>query len=189
MPRIYGESVFSHLDRNNLAHAPYVNGTIIAFVFDTPALTVSITRNQLKYWNISLDEAEELAKLNLHAYRPELDLQIVQSKEGGTCAIFSEQDGYDASRILLPNLFTKLAPQLGGNFYVGIPARDLFVALSAKPKAMVSRLHKRLISDYNRLPYPITSSLFYITQDGACAADLTDDLPDYPTDDLKGYIE
>lgn len=166
MPRIQPESIFEHLNRDLVAHVPFVNGTVVVFVTDLPQMTVSITTDQARQWRLSMDELDDLARENLDEYSPELKFQVVESKEGGRAIVLSEQDGYDAARLLLGGLWQRLAPQLGGNFYVAIPARDMFVALSDGPEPFVKRLRERVAADYQRLPYPISPHLFYVTRDG-----------------------
>jgi uncharacterized protein YtpQ (UPF0354 family) len=168
MPRIQPISIFSHLSREQVAHIPYVNDTVIVFVTDLPHMTVSITTEQLLRWRLDLDEIEQVARQNLDEYAPELEVQLVESKEGGKAAIISQHDGYDAARLLLGGLYERLAPRLGGDFYVATPARDMFVAFSPNPDSFVSRLHDRVEHDYRRLPYPITPDFFYVTRDGVC---------------------
>jgi uncharacterized protein YtpQ (UPF0354 family) len=166
MPRIQPEGIFNHLSREMVAHVPFVNDTVVVFVIDLPQMTVSITTEQMIKWGLSLDELESIARSNLDRYAPELEVQLVESKEGGKAAILSEQDGYDAARLLLSGLFDRLAPKLGGNFYVALPARDMFLALSADPEPFVKRLHNRVHHDFRRLPYPISSDFFLVTRDG-----------------------
>jgi hypothetical protein len=166
MPRIQPESIFNHLSRDQVAHVPYVNDTVIVFVTDLPHMTVSITTEQLVRWKLSVDAIDEIARENLENYAPELEVQLVESKEGGKAAILSQHDGYDAARLLLPDLYMRLAPQLGGDFYVATPARDMFVAFSPGPSAFTQRLRERAEHDFRRLPYPITSDFFYCTRDG-----------------------
>jgi uncharacterized protein YtpQ (UPF0354 family) len=166
MPRIQPESIFEHLNRELVAHIPFVNGTVVVFVMDLPQMTVSITTEQMIRWGLGIDDVESVARRNLDEYAPSLEVQIVESKEGGKAAIMSEQDGYDAARLLLSGLYRRLSPQLGGNFYVATPARDMFVAISPGPDSFLNRLHERVSHDYKRLPYPITSDFFYVTRDG-----------------------
>lgn len=166
MPRIQPETIFQHLSREMVAHVPFVNGTVVVFVIDLPQMTVSITTEQLIRWRLTSDEVDEIARTNLDRYAPTMELQIVESKEGGKAAIFSEQDGYDAARLLLTNLHRRLAPRLGGDFYVALPARDMFLALTPDPSPFVERLHNRVEHDYRRLPYPISSDFFLVTRDG-----------------------
>lgn len=166
MPRIQPEALFEHLDREQVAHVPYVNGTVVVFVLDLPQMTVSITTEQLLRWGISLDEMDRTARDNLALYAPDLDIQLVDSSEGGRAAIVARQDGYDAARLLLGSLHERLAPKLNGDFFVAAPARDMFLAISVEPSAFVDRIQKRVEQDYRRLPYPITKSFFVVTRDG-----------------------
>ncbi len=169
MPRIQPETIFEHLSREQVAHVPFVNGTVIVFVIDLPQMTVSVTTEQMIRWGVTADDLDDISRENLSRYAPEVNFQLVQSKEGGRAAILSEQDGYDAARLLLSNLYDQLAPKLGhqgGGFYVATPARDMFIAMSGGPEPFVDRLKGRVKQDYRRLPYPITSELFYVTRDG-----------------------
>jgi uncharacterized protein YtpQ (UPF0354 family) len=134
-------------------------------------MTVSVTAEQLVRWGVTEEELEVMARENLDKYTPALEVQVVESKEGGKAAILSEQDGYDAARLLLSSLHRRLAPQLGGDFYVATPARDMFVALSPNPGPFVDRLKSRVAHDYRRLPYPITSDLFLVTRDGVAGTE------------------
>ncbi len=166
MPRIQPETIFQHLDRTQVAHVPFVNGTVVVFVIDLPQMTVSITTEQMVRWGVQPDDLETIARENLGRYAPDLSIQIIDSKDGGRAAIVSRQDGYDAARILLSRLYDRLAPELKGDFYVATPARDTFLALTYDPPEFVDRLKARIEADYKRLPYPITNSLFVVTRDG-----------------------
>lgn len=166
MPRIQPDTIFDHLHREQVAHVPFVNGTAIVFVTDLPQLTVSITTEQVVKWGLCVEELDLIARENIDRYAPELDVQFVDSREGGKAAILGHHDGYDAARLLMSDLHHRLSGHLGGDFYVATPARDMFVALSLGPERFVRRLQSRVEQDYRRLPYPITSELFYVTRDG-----------------------
>lgn len=166
MPRIQPEGIFAHLDREQVAHVPFVNDTVIVFVIDMPHMTVSITTEQMIRWGMQCDDLELIARDNLRSYAPELPVQLVTSTEGGRAAIVSRQDGYDAARLLLGHLHRRLAPELHGNFFVATPARDMLVAFTCEPAPFVNRLRDRVSKDYRRMPYPITDELFLVTMDG-----------------------
>ena len=166
MPRIQPVRIFDHLDREQVAHIPYVNDTVIVFVIDLPQMTVSITVEQALKWGLDDDDLDRIARENLERYSPDLQVQLVDSSEGGRAAILARQDGYDAARLLLGTLHERLAPELGGDFLVATPARDMFLALTHDPNEFVERLRKRVHVDYRRLPYPITDELFLVTRDG-----------------------
>ncbi len=166
MPRIQPVEIFEHLDREQVAYVPFVNDTVIVFVIDMPQMTVSITVEQLLRWGLESDDLDVIARENLARYAPDLQIQLVDSSEGGRAAIVARQDGYDAARLLLDSLHHRLAPELHGDFYVATPARDMFLAMTCDPDEFVERLRKRIVLDYKRLPYPITSSFFVVTRDG-----------------------
>lgn len=166
MPRIQPETIFQHLSRDQVAYVPFVNDTVVVFVIDLPQMTVSVTSDQMVRWGVTAEDLELLARENLDNYAPELRIQFVESKEGGRAAIIAEQDGYDAARLLMTGLFSRLSKPLGGDFLVATPARDMFVAMSSGPGSFVSRLQTRARHDFERLPYPITPELYYITRDG-----------------------
>lgn len=166
MPRIQPESIFQHLSRDLVAHVPFVNDTVVVFVLDMPHMTVSITTEQVLKWGITVEQLDELARENLELYAPELDLQVIDSAEGGRAVIVAEQDGYDAARLLLGDLHARLSAKLGRDFYVATPARDMFIAMSCEPVGFVDRLRERVEEDFSRLPYPITKDLFLVTRDG-----------------------
>ena len=129
-------------------------------------MTVSITTEQLVRWGVDVEDMDILARENLARYAPDLEIQLVDSSEGGRAAIVARQDGYDAARLLLTSLHDRLAPKLKGDFYVAAPARDMFLAISIAPSVFVDRIHRRVEHDYRRLPYPITSDFFVVTRDG-----------------------
>ncbi len=166
MPRIQPESIFQHLDSQLVVHQSFVNDTVVLYVIDMPHLTVSITVEQMLKWGTDVEEIDSLARRNLAAYSEELKLRIIEAGNGGRAAVFQENDGYDASRLLLGSLHGRLAPVLGSNFLVAAPARDAFLAVTADPQEFAQRIHQRVEIDYKRLPYPITDRFFLVTMDG-----------------------
>jgi hypothetical protein len=166
MPRIQPSAIFQTLDREQVAHVTWVNDTVIVFVLDMPQYTVSISTEQMLRWGMTPDGLEEIARENLQRYAPDLEVQVVRSNEGGRAAIISMHDGYDAARLLLGDLHSRLAAKLGTTFYVAAPARDMFVAMTGDPEPFVSRLRARAEEEYRRLPYPICADLFLVTPDG-----------------------
>jgi hypothetical protein len=166
MPRIQPESIFEQLDREQVAHIPFVNGTVVVFVIDLPQLTVSITTEQMIRWGLQPDDLDSIARENLARYAPDLEVRMVDSHDGGKAAIVSQHDGYDAARLLLSTLHGRLSREMKGDFLVACPARDTFIAISQGPGPFIDRLRRRVDEDFRRLPYPITPELFLVTMDG-----------------------
>ncbi|MCH8343981.1 MAG: DUF1444 family protein [Planctomycetes bacterium] len=165
-PRIQPVTIFEHLDKEQVAHIPYVNNTVIVFVIDMPQITVTVTIEQTLRWGVQAEDLDVIARENLARYIPDLQMQLVDSIEGGRAAIVAAQDGYDAARLLVNSLHARLAPELNGDFYVAIPSRDVFLALSSAPAEFVTKVSRGAEMAFRRLPYPITSNLFVVTRDG-----------------------
>ena len=109
MPRIQPVGIFEHLDREQVAHVPFVNDTVIVFVMDLPEVTVSVTVEQMVRWGVQSEDLEQISRENLSRYRPDLQVRVVESETGGRAAILSVLDGYDAARLLLDTLHSTLA--------------------------------------------------------------------------------
>ncbi len=175
MPRIQPAALLQHLDPDLAVHIPFVNDSIIIYVIDMPHITVSITVEQMIKWGIDIDEIDRIARENLKTLTPKLELRLLEAENGGKAIMIAEQDGYDASRLLLSNLFDNFAPELGGNFYVAAPSRDAFLALTTDPQEFVDQVMERVAIDFKRLPYPVSERFFLVTRDGIAG---TEDLVD-----------
>lgn len=148
-----------------IAAQPFINDTAIIYMVDLNNAATPLSTEQLIRWGVDVDEIDRIARRNLAAYQPELELQLFRNDDA-SAALFNIGDGYDASRLLLEQLFPKLAPELGGNFLVAIPTRDVFIAFPTGPAVFIDRLRQRINDDFKSLPYPITSDLFLVTLDG-----------------------
>jgi len=62
MPRIQPSNIFQTLDREQVAHVPWVNDTVIVFVMDMPHYTVSISTEQMLRWGVCAEDLEEIAR-------------------------------------------------------------------------------------------------------------------------------
>ena len=164
LPRIHAES-FLQEQSEHVAHLPFVQHTDIVYLMEFDEVCMAVTEEHMVKWGTDLDDLDTLARENLAKFHPDLTIRVLQG-EDGTAAMFNVGDGYDASRLLLDSLHDKLAPEMGGDFLVAIPNRDVFIAFPLQPKEFVARLAKQVKRDYARLPYPITDKLFYVTLDG-----------------------
>lgn len=165
LPVIASFDQISRHPHEHVAVQPFVNETYILYVLDLSGASVPVTIEQLVRWGVELESIDEIARQNLAAFQPELELKLFNG-EAGAAALFNVGDGYDASRLLLDQLHDQLAPELGGDFLVAIPTRDVFLAFPTGPDPFVDRLRERVDIDFRKMPYPITQNLFLVTLDG-----------------------
>ncbi len=165
LPRVTHKSFFNTREAEFYAHQPFINNTVIMYVVDFNAATLPVMTEQLLKWNIDIDALDQIARSNLATSQPTLTFKVVNNDEGAA-ALLEVGDGYDASRILLEEIHPQLAPELGGNFIVAIPNRDIFIAIAKDAPDFLKRLETHIAADFKRLPYPITRKLFLMTRDG-----------------------
>ena len=84
--------------------------------------------------------------------------------------LYSELQGFDASRVLLPTLHDRLREYLGSPFAAGIPNRDILLCFRNEPE-VVDNLRKQIATDYQNMPHQVTDKLLLVTQDGLAPLD------------------
>lgn len=156
-----------HLDDRPdlIATQPFVNDTSIVYVIDLKGASTPVRAEQMIRWGVDADELDKLSRRNLAAAQPQLEIELFRTDDH-PAALLSTGDGYDAARLLLEGLHPHLAPELGRDFLVAIPTRDVFLAFPAQPGKLIDRLRKQVEADFHKLPYPITNRLFLVTRDG-----------------------
>ncbi len=74
-------------------------------------------------------------------------------------------DGYDASRVLLPNRHDRLREYLGSPFGAAIPNGDMLLCFG-NDAATVAKLKDQVAADYRQMPHQVTDQLLLVTADG-----------------------
>ena len=75
-------------------------------------------------------------------------------------------DAYNNVRLLNEPFHEKMQSLLGGQFAVGIPNRDFFVAVSLESKETVRHVRNRVLEDYETMDHPLTTRLLLVSRDG-----------------------
>ena len=109
-------------------------GLPVVYAIDVGAFDVIVNGDHLRTWGISAAELQDAAMRNLAAWSASApwtdeisgERRLVSSDSG---------DGWDAVRVLLPEVVDHLARELGphGRILVGLPERHLLVAGSLRP--------------------------------------------------------
>jgi hypothetical protein len=145
---------------------PFVPGLSIAYGIDNDRTISHITRKRLSKWKITVDEMHETALQNLLKRSQNLSAHAAQDGQGNIdLMLFQSMDGYDASRILLPDLHNKLREHLGSPFAAAIPNRDILLCFRCD-EPTVEKLRPQIQSDYSQMPHQVTDQLLLVTADG-----------------------
>lgn len=135
---------------------------------DTGRTLRMVSENDLADWEgVDAEEVFFYARENLQALAQEMELQALAGPDGEPRAIIIAQgDSYDASRLMLPELYSKLSEVLGKNLLVGVPNRDFMIVLTADDAELVENVGNQVKIDSETRPYPISGKLYKLTPEG-----------------------
>ncbi len=147
-----------------LAYRPFLASLIIAYVIDEPGSVAFINEDHLETWQIRDHELHEQALLNLRQRTLNATDYTMVGEGDQQLFIFNSQDGYDATRILLPDLLEQWRTALPGNMVIGIPNRDFLIAFSDADRTILSNIVQQIERDATGQAYSLTSQVFTLAQ-------------------------
>ncbi|MFC1706890.1 DUF1444 family protein [Planctomycetota bacterium] len=153
--------------RDQVLRIPFPNDTAVVFVIDYGAATRFVSHDEAERWETPPKLLIRIAQENLGKRSEEPAEHVITTEDGIPHALaLVEGDGYDAARLLLPNLRPRLEEHLGPDFAVAIPNRDLLLAFRTDKRQLLRRMRGLLQKDTGARPYPITDGLFRLTDAG-----------------------
>jgi len=142
-----------------LIYRPLAGDIMTTYVVDEGQSVVYLNQDHAARWGV--DEAtlydRALKNLRRKPWRPEPGV-LGRGREA--ILIFNGGDGFDATRLLLPELFAPFAASLPGNLVIGVPSRDFLIAFSDADERIVQRVKAQIENDVRVQPYPLTEHLF-----------------------------
>ena len=158
-------------DHRTMITEPLIEGLSIAYSIDSDRTIAYIPEPQFADWKIDRDTLHEAAIENLVKRSESMSAHAAQDDDGKiNLILFQTMDGYDASRVLLPNLHDKLREHLGSPFCAAIPNRDILLCFRNEEET-VDRLRTQIQADHAKMPHGVTEKLLLITADGIAPRD------------------
>ncbi|OYP37522.1 hypothetical protein [Rhodopirellula sp. MGV] len=153
----------------NLSNAitfPFADDVHASLVIDSEGGYAYIRQVDLDRWQQTAIDAIELGKRNIVASMPQLPLAVMPGEV--RLAVIQTGDGYDAARILIPEVRLQLIQELTGEptgeVYAAVPNRDFFIAW---PTDIAPPIHAQLVEtvilDSQRQSHPLSERIFRIT--------------------------
>lgn len=150
-----------------LVSRPLVGDLAITYVIDEGPSVVYISEDHLARWQVSERELFDRALQNLRAKAWTPHPGQLGTGSGGLL-IFNGGDGYDATRVLLPELFESFARQVPGRLVIGVPNRDFLIAFSDAAPRVFAQVSAQITLDMHTRDHPLTDRLLTI-RDGQIA--------------------
>lgn len=167
MPMLYPEDVW-HDRFPNFVGTPWVGGLVVLYVIDESRAYWYIRDDLIESWNLSPDELHRIALENLNRYFEDqpMEFTVAGEEQGPRLLVPARQDAYNTSRLLSESFHEKLRGILGGEFAVGTPSRDFFVAISLDSSETVEHVRKKVKDDFQNMDHPLSERMLLVTHDG-----------------------
>ncbi len=163
MPQLMPAEFLLKLD---LVSQYFGDNIVIGYVLDAEKTYSYVTERMLARWDIDLYELSEKALENLEVRSKGLEATVIEGTNG--IIAVDTMDGFDATRILLPDLRKRFAEILGTrDFFFGVPNRDFLICWSANDdEQFQSQMRGQITSDSESRPYPLSGRTFLAKEDG-----------------------
>jgi uncharacterized protein YtpQ (UPF0354 family) len=146
-----------------LAYRPLVGDLMVTYVVDEGSSVAFLNEGHLQRWGIGEQTLWTAALRNLRAkpWRPNPGVIGVGN---ASLLLFSSGDGYDATRVLLPELFMEFAASIHGTLVIGVPSRDLLIAFSDADPRIFMRIQAQVETDARAEGHPLSPQLLTYQQ-------------------------
>jgi hypothetical protein len=167
MPMLYPSDVWENR-LNEFAGRKWVGGLAVLFVVDEEQSYWFLREDKTQDWGLTTDELFALSIRNLDRYFDNSPMQftLAGSETGPRVLIPARADAYNSSRLLSEKFHGDLRSVLSGQFAVGLPSRDFFVAVNLETDEVVDHVRQRVREDFKQMDHPLSDRLLLVTHDG-----------------------
>ncbi|HUV04169.1 MAG TPA: DUF1444 family protein [Armatimonadota bacterium] len=138
--------------------------TVIVLDFDR--VMRSVGKRDLERWRVSGDEVMRCALSNLASRTAPLWEPVCDASKKSGLFKFTSCDGYDASRMLLPDFCERVSQALGADkIVVAIPIRDALLAVSAGYVKATEQLRQMAQEIYAKGDHSVSPDVFFFPKE------------------------
>jgi hypothetical protein len=145
-----------------LVYRPFLADLVIAYVIEEPSSLAYISEQHLERWGLAEHKLHEQAMANLRRRTAERGEHMVTGEGAQRLVIFKAQDGFDATRLLLPDLIEAWRAQIPGHLVIGIPNRDFLIIFSDVEETILTAVAHQIQREAAERPHGLTDQLFTI---------------------------
>lgn len=146
-----------------LVYRPLAGDLMVCYVIDEGQSVAFINEEHLARWGVSEPQLYRRALANLRAKAWQPHPGQIGSGKGGLL-IFNGRDGYDATRLLLPELFAEFAASTPGNLVIGVPNRDFLIAFSDADPRVFEKVRAQIDIDLRTQPNSLSAQLLVLRE-------------------------
>lgn len=112
------------------AQTPFPGRLAVVYAVDAEDAFTVVRPEDVERWGTTLAELHELAVDNLLAHTNEDEPLLCEPSGGQTLCGWASSDGYDAARLVVPELRDQIVKELGGPAAYAVPMENVFIALA-----------------------------------------------------------
>lgn len=165
-------SLFWSLEPNDYAEKPYLFepvssrvDRVLVHVNEVSELITFVTAEMLQNAGLTNEEASDKAYANLDAKLNESTLEC-QDVLGMRLGMVSTKLPFKTALLLAPSFQKFVESKLGWPVLAVAPDRDFLYLWSPDDSDLTNRIGSTVLREYERAPYPITTEVFEIADDG-----------------------
>ncbi|HEX6292878.1 MAG TPA: DUF1444 family protein [Herpetosiphonaceae bacterium] len=161
MPMLKPLALLSELRAQNVplvVYRPLVGDLMVTYVIDEGQSVVFLNEEHLAKWGVREAMLYRQALANLRA-RPWQPYPGVMGTGKGALLILNGRDGFDATRLLLTELFAEFAARTPGRMVFGVPNRDFLIAFSDADERVFNQVRAQIEVDARTQAHPLTDQL------------------------------
>jgi uncharacterized protein YtpQ (UPF0354 family) len=151
MPLLKPGSAFRRLDTQP-ATTKFPGNLRVVYGVQLEDSFTAVTPADLQRWHVTLAEIDRLALANLARQTHATQKLLCEEKLCG----WASGDGYDASRMLVPELRQEIVRKIGPAVYA-VPRTSVFVALPIK---LAARIRDQVTREFVTAPNPVSRDVF-----------------------------
>lgn len=152
-------------------YLPFSDDLIITYVVAHDAQANYVTMSHVQEWLVDPRELHMIALENLHRHSKNCRIYLRGNDPAHVVFIVGAGDGFDATRILLPELFAPIEARLLGRTVVGIPHRDLLLIFSDADPQIFAEIVLQVQQDALNHEHGLTDQLFMLSNGRIVAYD------------------
>ncbi len=150
LPMLKPAGLIREAERRGLprpASRPFLGDLIVTYVIEEPQRLVYLNENHLERWTIGAQHLHEAALPNLQKRTVERARFTISGDANQPLIVAASGDGFDATRILLPELLDNWQRHMPGTLLLAVPHRDLLLAFSNDDSDVVERIAAQVRRD------------------------------------------
>ena len=159
----------SFINRNQLAARPFAADVWEAFAIDGEHELIYVPNAELTRWALSVEQLHIEAVRALTAASRSVQIRSTSTATRGKYLFIDELDGYDAARLVVPEVRDAIGRELGYPYFVATPNRDFLVAWTADYEH-AREFAAKARQDFDERGYPITPTPWRVDSAGAAPA-------------------